>query len=304
MHALKIDTREQLRSEIRQLYRQQAESVATWALRTGERLSRLREACRHDGRAWKAMFPRGREEFESDDKLPFAYSTAVRLIAIYENPALREISHAKPLPADWTTLYSLSRIPAPTLRRLIEGGKVTAATTRAEVAKLLPTHKPQSAPIAAVSACAEREAKQVVDTDNGPPPEWTEEGAPTEEEIVELDRMIAAGEAPESDQEPAGFYFGGIVPKVLPEGERLQQLVTALEQTSKRSMDLAHNRLGLLERKTHECTELQTQVSHWRSRVQELEATERENAQLRQRIVKLEAENEALRERIAVMEVG
>ena len=129
-------------------------------------------------------------------------------------------------------------------------------------------------------------------------PYLEEDGEPSEEEIAELDAMIAAGEP----EEPAGFYLGGAVPKVLPEGERLKQFVTALEQRRDESMTLAHNRLELLKRKTHQCNELETQVRHWRSRVEELEHCEQENEELRKRVADLEVKNEALRERISIME--
>jgi hypothetical protein len=68
--------------------------------------------------------------------LPFDYSTAKKLISIAENPVLSDDSYRNRLPVAWTTLYQLSLIDPPTLKRLIEQGEVNASTEREDVERL------------------------------------------------------------------------------------------------------------------------------------------------------------------------
>ena len=119
---------------IREWVKTQSEAVHSWALRIGETLIQLRALCHEDGKLWKSQFPATRAERDVETKLPFSYMTACRLISIYENEALRKVTHA--LPADWTSLYQLSRIPAPRLTQLIEQGKVKATMSRTEIVRL------------------------------------------------------------------------------------------------------------------------------------------------------------------------
>jgi hypothetical protein len=121
-------------ADIRSWVKTQSEAVHGWALRIGEALIQLRELCHEDGKLWKSQFPVTRAERDLDTKLPFSYSTANKLISVYGNEALRKVSHV--LPADWSSLYALSRIPAPKLGQFIQQGKVTSTMSRTEIVRL------------------------------------------------------------------------------------------------------------------------------------------------------------------------
>lgn len=338
MHALTIDARalaepaKQIREEHR-LAIECRDSAIRHAIEAGRLLLQVKQNLGHgEFIPWVEAW------------CPFKYSTAARYMS-----AAKQISTGVEI-SSLSTLFPSGRIP----RGMPSDRKQDASA--APAARREP--RSESSTVAGTPSSG-----PVVDAGNVHHPEWSDSGAPTEEEIAELDHltpsqlgaiganlaeveserakarqialagtrptlephgskvetggtaeiiskklgigentMIAAGEAPEPDEEPAGFYFGGIVPKVLPDGERLQQLVGHLERMRDEAMTAAKGHLDNLKRKTSQCEELETQVRHWRSRVQDLEATEQENEQLRQRITKLEGENERLRERIAIME--
>jgi len=113
---------------IREWVKTQSEAVHSWALRIGETLIQLRALCHEDGKLWKSQFPATRAERDVETKLPFSYSTANKLISVYENEALRKVSHV--LPADWGSLYQLSRIPAPRLPAICTNQRGGGGTER------------------------------------------------------------------------------------------------------------------------------------------------------------------------------
>jgi hypothetical protein len=68
--------------------------------------------------------------------LPFGHATAKKLMAIAKNPVLSNGSHENRLPANWTTLYALSRVNPAVLLRLIERGVVNPRTERDEAEQM------------------------------------------------------------------------------------------------------------------------------------------------------------------------
>jgi hypothetical protein len=72
-------------------------------------------------------------------ELPFkTLRTAERLMAIAANPVLADPTYVSCLPAEWGTLYELSRLREAALLKAIEDGTVTARTERKDVEKLRP----------------------------------------------------------------------------------------------------------------------------------------------------------------------
>ena len=76
-------------SDIRQCVQTQSEALHNWTLHIGEALTRLRELCRADSRAWTSLFPTSDAEASDEKKLPFSRATAHKLMAIYRNETLR-----------------------------------------------------------------------------------------------------------------------------------------------------------------------------------------------------------------------
>src|SRR5690606_8102365 len=72
-----------------------------------------------------------------EDCLPFGRATAMRLMAIADCPAISNVARAQHLPASWTTLYELSRLPEADLIDAIESGRVTPELKRSDVRKLI-----------------------------------------------------------------------------------------------------------------------------------------------------------------------
>ena len=68
--------------------------------------------------------------------LPFNIKTAIKLMAIARHPVLSKGSHGNRLPASWTTLYQLSLIDPPTLKRLITSGAVNSRTERSDIERM------------------------------------------------------------------------------------------------------------------------------------------------------------------------
>lgn len=64
--------------------------------------------------------------------LPWAESTTRALMTISRNEAIANRLHASDLPASWTTLAVLARVPADELGDLIDRGQITPDTERAQ----------------------------------------------------------------------------------------------------------------------------------------------------------------------------
>jgi hypothetical protein len=71
------------------------------------------------------------------NELPFSGSTADRLMKIAKHKVLSQSDHARNLPAHWTTLYELSRLPAKKVLALIEDGTISPKMERGEAATLV-----------------------------------------------------------------------------------------------------------------------------------------------------------------------
>lgn len=130
-------------ADIRLWVRTQSEAIQNWAIRIGGALVELRRLCHEDGKLWMSHFPRTEAERDDKSKLPFSYVTANKLIAIYNNAALRDLSHERTqLPSDWNSLYALSRIPAPKLAALIQQRTINPNMSRAAVTQLVRSEVP------------------------------------------------------------------------------------------------------------------------------------------------------------------
>jgi hypothetical protein len=82
-----------------------------------------------------------------NEKLPFTYATAIKLMRIAGNPILSDKSHVQRLPASWGTLYELATLPAPQLQKALNSGIITPRTERKEIEALKPPREEHENPI-------------------------------------------------------------------------------------------------------------------------------------------------------------
>jgi hypothetical protein len=105
---------------------------ATWAravkafVETGKQLN-----------AAKDDLPHGEFSYMIYNELPFSDSTAERLMAIARHKVLSKSAHVRHLPAHWSTLYELSRLPAKKVAALIKDGTISAKMERSEAQSLV-----------------------------------------------------------------------------------------------------------------------------------------------------------------------
>lgn len=83
---------------------------------------------------WGRMF--------SDGLIPFSPRTAQRYMEIADNPVISNTTHGSFLPASWRTLYELTKVPEPTLKRALSDGVITPDMERKAVSALMSTPKP------------------------------------------------------------------------------------------------------------------------------------------------------------------
>jgi hypothetical protein len=98
----------------------------------GSLLHELRKGCAHGD--WGPLF------VGKDAPLKVSMQIAYNLIKIAEHPVLSNIKHALDLPASWSTLYVLTRIPAETLKQLIADGTVNNRLDRKTAETLVMRH--------------------------------------------------------------------------------------------------------------------------------------------------------------------
>jgi phage N-6-adenine-methyltransferase len=84
------------------------------------------------GADWTALFENG--------KLPFRRATAVRLMQVARNERITECSRVNTLPPSWGTLYELSKLPEPDLRRAFDEGRIHPEMERRDVKALIYGH--------------------------------------------------------------------------------------------------------------------------------------------------------------------
>jgi hypothetical protein len=104
---------------------------------TGRELIAAKAALKHG--QWQRMF--AHYPHAVTDPLQFSVRTAEMLMAIARHPVL---SNAKPvslLPPSWGTLYALTQLPKPVLKRAFDRGAITPETTREEALALRPPPK-------------------------------------------------------------------------------------------------------------------------------------------------------------------
>jgi hypothetical protein len=83
---------------------------------------------------WLTMFP-GRPDSVAKP-LGFHESTARRLMIIVAHKELTNRAHVHVLPPSWGTLYELTKVPEPTLRKALTNGSIRPDMERREVASL------------------------------------------------------------------------------------------------------------------------------------------------------------------------
>ena len=75
-------------------------------------------------------------------ELPFGADTAQKLLRIARHPVLGNAAHAQYLPAAWSTLYELARLPAPVIEAKLASGEITPDLERKDVLTWRPGAKP------------------------------------------------------------------------------------------------------------------------------------------------------------------
>lgn len=85
----------------------------------------------------KAALPHGEFTAMIATDLPFNRKTAHKLMAIAADD--RIVSHGRQLPAAWTTLYELTRLPDKTFDAKLKDGTINPRMERKHVAALLST---------------------------------------------------------------------------------------------------------------------------------------------------------------------
>lgn len=108
-----------------------------WARRIGGAWQKSIDAIFETGRLIaeaKAALPHGEFEKMVDSDLPFAGSTARRLMMIAKDDKLANRAHAHVLPSSWATLYELTKLDTETFERRIKEGSIRPDMQRRDVA--------------------------------------------------------------------------------------------------------------------------------------------------------------------------
>ena len=101
-------------------------------LEVGRALLAAKAALDHG--TWERLFTGHAEAIERP--VPFSIRSAQRFMAIAEHPILSQATHVSSLPPAWGTLYELTRVPPPVLRRALDVGWIRPDMERAEATTL------------------------------------------------------------------------------------------------------------------------------------------------------------------------
>ena len=112
-------------------------SVPYWRERITERWQESVQAIIDVGRlllAAKAALEHGQFQtlFEGEDRLPFGWNTANKLMAIARDRRLINSEHVQNLPNSWGTLYELTKLDNATFAKALEDGTIHAEMERRE----------------------------------------------------------------------------------------------------------------------------------------------------------------------------
>ena len=99
-------------------------------LECGRLLVQARESAEHG--EWGEIFEKR--------KVPFGKRTAQRLMQLSRNDLISDATHVSHLPASWGTLYELSQVPEPDLRRAFDEGRIHPEMERKDVKALIYGH--------------------------------------------------------------------------------------------------------------------------------------------------------------------
>jgi hypothetical protein len=94
----------------------------------------------------KRQLPHGEFGDMVRSKLPFGERTAQMLMTIAKHPLLSKPKHASVLPACWTTLYELAKLPEAALKRMVADGELTPGIERADVKRYLERQSTERGP--------------------------------------------------------------------------------------------------------------------------------------------------------------
>lgn len=106
--------------------------AAASVVAAGRELIAAKAALEHG--EWERMFA-GHEQAVKDP-VPFRIGTAQRLIAVAKHPILSKAAHGPCLPPSWRTLYELTKVPEPMLRKALSDGRVHPEMERREIRAL------------------------------------------------------------------------------------------------------------------------------------------------------------------------
>lgn len=119
---MNVRSREKWVELINNAWREQVTSI----FETGALLEAAKEELAHG--EWTALF--------RDGGMPFSKRTAEMLIAIANNQSLRNAKHVSHLPAQWGTLYELTKLTDAQFADGIKSGAINPKMQRKEVAEL------------------------------------------------------------------------------------------------------------------------------------------------------------------------
>ena len=119
-------------SDINDWYRDAANTQLHYALKIGKHLIELKAKAKEAGQKWGDIC----------EQLPFSQSTAVKLMSIAGNTALKNSEHVTNLPNDWGSIATLARLPAPKLKAELKNGNIAPGMNRAQINEVVSRHIP------------------------------------------------------------------------------------------------------------------------------------------------------------------
>jgi hypothetical protein len=89
----------------------------------------------------KEKLQHGQFENMIEADLSMSTQTAQKLMAIARHPVISKAAHARDLPAAWSTLYELTKVPEGKLKAKLDDGTINPSMERKDVAELIPPKK-------------------------------------------------------------------------------------------------------------------------------------------------------------------
>jgi hypothetical protein len=157
----------------------------------------------------KDDIPYGEFHYMIHNELPFSGSTAERLMAIARHKILSQSAQARNLPAHWTTLAELSRLPPRRVVTLINDGSISPKIGRREAEVLVARELARSVRVTEVPAAPQtlrltvgnRTMREIA---QGPPDPTLDDSTPSAD--VEPALRALAAQATEINEPPINRY--------------------------------------------------------------------------------------------------